>query len=105
MQVTEASGSPYFSTCPAICPAPLPTSRTRFAPRRSNLPRAEDPLAQRNVQRHHAAHREQGALRAAVDPLDLVAVLVVADPADQIVLDQPVQRLPCGPLGSEPRTA
>ena len=57
---------------------------------------AQQPVAQVDVQRQQAGRGQQRPLRAAVHVADLVAILLVADPMDQVVFDQLVNDLFCG---------
>ncbi len=56
------------------------------------LPRAENALGERQMERNHARRGQHGALRASVDVLHFRAVLIQADPLDRVVLDETVQR-------------
>ena len=49
---------------------------------------AQQLVAQVNVQRQQAGRGQKRALRTAVDVAHLVAILLVADPIDQVVFDE-----------------
>ena len=54
------------------------------------LPLSEHPLAERLMQRQHAARGENRPLRPGIDVADFGAVFVVADALDQLVFQQMV---------------
>src|SRR5690349_3982905 len=49
---------------------------------------AQQPVAQMDVQRKQAGRGQQSALRPTIYVADLLAIFVVTDPADQVVLEQ-----------------
>ncbi len=57
---------------------------------------AQQPIAERDVQRQQAGCGQQGALLAAVHVPHLVAILLIAHLPDQLVFDQPLDDLALG---------
>src|SRR5690606_8699434 len=58
------------------------------------LPRTKYPLPKGDMQREITARRKQRSLRSAVDIVNLVAVLLVADLLDEVILDDAIDDLP-----------
>src|SRR5262245_41415280 len=73
-------------------PGAAPDIEDRLHAGKIELSRAEQPLAERNVQREHAAGRQESALRTAVDVFDLGLIFVEAHSTNRVVFHQPLER-------------
>jgi hypothetical protein len=63
-------------------------------PAEVELAAAKEPLAHRRMQRKHAARGQHRPLRTVIDVANLFPILLEADPAHQIVFEDPIDKLP-----------